>query len=127
MTADEGPPDDRPSDGDEPGFRPEGADTEGPAPPGDVEGADTDDRVTAASNGAGLVGTDADPDPRAPVDQKTDTPRAGTEDPDDGGITEGMGMIGPLEPQEIDTENAVFVLLGVVLVAGFVLAGLVGL
>lgn len=46
---------------------------------------------------------------------------------EDGGITEGMEMVGPLEPQEIDTENAAFLLLGVVLTAGLLLAALAGL
>jgi len=46
---------------------------------------------------------------------------------EDGGITEGMEMVGPLEPQDIDIENAAFLLFGVVLTAGLLLAALAGL
>lgn len=53
--------------------------------------------------------------------------REGSGESEDGGITEGMEMVGPLEPQEIDTENAAFLLVGVVLTAGLLLAALAGL
>jgi hypothetical protein len=48
-------------------------------------------------------------------------------DEDRGGNVAGtFNPAGPLEPQGIDPENAAFVLLGVVLVVGFLIAAIVG-
>ena len=50
-------------------------------------------------------------------------------DPDEEGeeVSNGFTPTGPLEPQEIDLENAAFVLLGATLLTGLMLAAVAGL
>ena len=75
----------------------------------------------------GAVEVDGESTDGAEAEREGNESESAGDESEDGGITEGMEMVGPLEPQEIDTENAAFLLLGVVLTAGLLLAALVGL
>lgn len=50
-----------------------------------------------------------------------------SEDDSDSNVAGSLDRLEPLEPQEINLENAAFVLLGVLLVVGFLLGALLGL
>lgn len=59
---------------------------------------------------------------------RSTTGRIEDNDAENGGnVTGSLAPRGPLEPEDIDPENALFVLFGVVLVAGFVVVGISGL
>jgi hypothetical protein len=60
-------------------------------------------------------------------DDRERTPAVRRRDADETEETETLVPSGPLEPEDIDTENAAFVLLGVLLVVGLILAAILGL
>ena len=62
------------------------------------------------------------------LDGDAETEEGDDESEDSGGnIAGAIAGVGPLEPGDIDLENALFVLLGVVLTVGLVVGGMAGL
>ena len=68
-----------------------------------------------------VADTDVRHHPNVPANEQQPT-----DDPDSN-VAGSLDRLEPLEPQEINLENAAFVLLGVLLVVGFLLGALFGL